>query len=324
MSISKSQLSKQRSRNVKPTQGHLGQIWLKAIWRSSHLSQPHSKSPDWRQLRMHSFCLVLRSSATVPPFPDLHWYSQSHATDFLLHNQASPDVFIFLRQNKYAKGLEIARVPNIPSSPRLLWNWAWLPRLSQDNVMEPLRIQMMCDFPWSCRMMTLKLCLRRCELHKKATTTKCMICPEKKWRELSSCLITSGYVNAAKLPWAVGTFWNLFILGCVETFITESLLLSLVSSHKGGAGLVERYTHGMVLPVLLKTCVSMFRARRVNIIVNFMYAPHSQARGGYREEMPCFRCVQNTWYLFWICQVGTAHASHNWVLKNKTAHLDHI
>lgn len=33
-----------------------------------------------------------------------------------------------------------------------------------------------------------------------------MICPEKKWRELSSFLITSGYVNAAKLPWAVGSF----------------------------------------------------------------------------------------------------------------------
>ena len=73
-----------------------------------------------------------------------------------------------------------------------------------------------------------------------------MICPEKKWRELSSCLITSGYVNAAKLPRAVGTFWNLSILGCGGTFITESLLLSLVSSHKGGAGLEERYAHGMV------------------------------------------------------------------------------
>lgn len=73
-----------------------------------------------------------------------------------------------------------------------------------------------------------------------------MICPEKKWRELSSCLITSGYVNADKLPRAVGTFWNLSILGCGGTFITESLLLSLVSSHKGGAGLEERYTHGMV------------------------------------------------------------------------------
>lgn len=45
---------------------------------------------------------------------------------------------------------------------------------------------------------------------------------------------------------AVGTFWNLSILGCGGTFITESLLLSLVSSPKGGAGLGERYTHGMV------------------------------------------------------------------------------
>lgn len=52
-----------------------------------------------------------------------------------------------------------------------------------------------------------------------------------------SCLITSVYVNAARLPRAVGTFWNLSILGCVGTFITESLLLSLVSSHKDGAGL---------------------------------------------------------------------------------------
>lgn len=121
-----------------------------------------------------------------------------------------------------------------------------------------------------------------------------MICPEKKWRELSSCLITSGYVNAAKLPRAVGAFWNLSILGCGGTFITESLLLSLVSSHKGGAGLGERYTHGMVLSVCLKPSVSMSRARRVNVIVNLTYASLSQARVGYREEMPCFRCVQNT------------------------------
>lgn len=64
-------------------------------------------------------------------------------------------------------------------------------------------------------------------------------------------------------------FWNLSVMGCVGKFITESLLLSLVSSQKGGAGLGQRYTYGMVLTVLPKMCVSMSRARRVNISVTF-------------------------------------------------------
>lgn len=64
-------------------------------------------------------------------------------------------------------------------------------------------------------------------------------------------------------------FWNLSVMGCVEKFITESLLLSLVSFQKGGAGLRLRYTYGMVLTVLLKMCVSVSRAIQVNIIVTF-------------------------------------------------------
>lgn len=75
-------------------------------------------------------------------------------------------------------------------------------------------------------------------------------------------------------------FWNLSVMGCVGKFITESLLLSLVSSQKGGAGLGQRYTYGMVLTVLLKMCVSMSRARRVHITVTFhLYIAFTGARG---------------------------------------------
>lgn len=96
-----------------------------------------------------------------------------------------------------------------------------------------------------------------------------MICPEKKWRELSSFLITSGYVNALNSHGQLEAFWNLSVMGCVGEFITESLLLSLNSSQKGGAGLGRRFTHGRVLTVLLKMCIFMTRARRVNSTVTF-------------------------------------------------------
>lgn len=75
-------------------------------------------------------------------------------------------------------------------------------------------------------------------------------------------------------------FWNLSVMGCVGKFITESLLLSLVSSQKGGAGLGQRYTYGMALTVLLKMCVSVSRARRSkhHSYISLMHRFH-RARG---------------------------------------------
>lgn len=73
--ISRLQLGTQRHGDVKKMiQGNLGQIWLQAIWCSSQISQPPTNSsPAWRQLKLQTSCLLLKSFSTLRPSAELHW-----------------------------------------------------------------------------------------------------------------------------------------------------------------------------------------------------------------------------------------------------------